>query len=350
VKIIQKILIYRIANLGDIVCAIPAMVALRKRFPEAWISLLTNKETGSNPDPETILEKNEFLDNIITYNPNNIHKPKYLWDLLKKLRSLDIDLLVYLAVSKSTYPRLFRDSIFFRLSGCRKIVGFKMPKPSNFIVKNGIRMPIFPQEVDRLMSLVAPLDIDPKNVDFKLPIIEKDKNSIDKIWKKSGLINKKIIVAICPGAKFSSKRWPADRFSQVALAIKDQFEADIVLIGGPSEKSVGDEITKSFSGSIVNLIGKTTYMESAEAIKRCNLLISNDCGPGHLAAAVGTPVIGIYSSRDFIGAWHPWGNVHTILRNDLVSCRFCWKTECNTNECINGITVEQVINACLNYL
>jgi len=91
-------------------------------------------------------------------------------------------------------------------------------------------------------------------------------------------------------------------------------------------------------------------MAPAEVISRCNLLISNDCGPAHLAAAVGTPVIGIYSFRNFPGAWHPWGNHHTVLRNDTLPCRFCFLTECETKECINSITAEQVVEVCKEYL
>lgn len=91
-------------------------------------------------------------------------------------------------------------------------------------------------------------------------------------------------------------------------------------------------------------------MDSAEILRRCNLLVGNDCGPVHLAAAVGTPAVEIYSSRDYSGAWHPWGGNHTVLRNDSVPCRFCFKTECKTMECINSITVEDIVEACQKYL
>ncbi len=91
-------------------------------------------------------------------------------------------------------------------------------------------------------------------------------------------------------------------------------------------------------------------MESAEVISHCKLLVSNDSGLAHLAAAVGTPVVGIYSSRNFPGSWHPWGNNHIVLRNDTLSCRFCFRTECETMQCINSITVEQVVETCRKYL
>lgn len=349
-KEIKRILIYRIGNLGDTVCAMPAMVAVRRRFPNAWIGLLTNKEEGSNPDAEEILNGNNFLDKIITYSPERIREIKYLWTLLNRLRTLQIDFFVYLPLSKTTYYRLIRDWLFFRSTSCRKLIGFRNPKPVKALVNNGERLPVYPQEVDRLMSLLIPLGVDATEIDFRLPIKEKNKEAVDVIWRDYQLKTKNPIGCVCPGAKFPAKRWNLNRFAKVISVLQKEFNAKILLIGGPSEKASGDEIIKRTENSIINLIGKTSYMESAEVIRRCNLLVSNDCGPVHLAAAVRTPVVGIYSSRDFPGAWHPWGENHTVLRNDSVSCRFCFKTECETMKCINSISVEQVVTACRDYL
>lgn len=349
-KNVERILIYRIGNLGDIVCAMPAMVALRRLFPNAWIGLLTNKESTGNPDAEEILSGNDFLDEIITYDATRLKELRYVWELLNKIRSLKADLLVYLSISKSTRKRLIRDWLFFRLAGYCKLIGFKLPKPLKNSNEEGMNISVFPQESDRLMSILKPIGVDATNVDFCLPIKEMDRFAIETIWNEYGLKNKYPVIGICPGAKFPVKRWKVERFAQIALILVKQFGANIVLIGGPSEKIPGEEIVNKTGNSVVNLIGKTNYMESAELISRCNLLISNDCGPVHLAAAVGTSVVGIYSSRDVYGAWHPWGDNHTVLRDDTVSCRFCFKTECETMECIDNITVEQVFKACQKYL
>jgi heptosyltransferase-3 len=349
-KKVRKILIYRVGNLGDIVCAMPAMVAIRRHFPNAWIGLLTNKEEGSNPDAEEILNGNDFLDEIITYQPERLRETKYLWDLLKRLHKLQIGLLVYLALSKNTRQRLVRDWLFFRSAGCLELIGFKLPKPARILMDNRINIPVYPQETDRLMALLAPLGINSALIDFRLPIKEKDEQSVHNIWCCHRLMHENPVVCVCPGAKFPAKRWNLDRFAKVISVLQKEFNAKILLIGGPSEKASGDEIIKRTENSIVNLIGETSYMESAEVIRRCNLLVSNDCGPVHLAAAVRTPVVGIYSSIDFPGAWHPWGENHTVLRNDSVPCRFCFKTECETMECINSISVEHVVEACRNYL
>jgi len=350
VRKIKRILIYRIGNLGDTVCTMPAMVAIRRHFPDAWIVLLTNKEKGNNPDAEEILKGNDFLDEIITFQPTKLREIKYLWALLKRLHKLRINLLVYLVRSKQRYRRLVRDWLFFKLSGSQKFIGFKLPKPTKILMASGIKIPVYPQEVDRLMSLLSPLEINSSIIDFCLPIKEEDKQMVDNIWRHYHLENKNPLVCVCPGAKFPAKRWRIDRFAEVISILQKEFDAKILLIGGPSEKKAANEIIKKPRGTVINLVEKTNYMQSAEVISRCNLLVSNDCGPVHLAAAVGTPVVGIYSSRDFLGAWHPWGNIHTILRNDSVPCRFCLKKVCKSKLCINGISVEQVVRACRCYL
>ncbi len=347
---VNRILIYRIGNLGDTVCAIPAMVAIRQRFPYATILLLTNKETMGNPDAEEVLKGNDFIDEIITYDPAKLKNIGYLKEFIKKFRLLQIDLFVYLSLSESTHMRLIRDWVFFSLLGCKRRVGFKLPKLIDTRRVKGIEIPIFPQEVDRLMSLLIPLGVDTSNIDFRLPIKDDDKRNVDILWNEYNLKDKNPIIVICPGAKFPAKQWDVQRFAEVISVLREMFNAKIILIGGHGDKKTAEEIIKKTRNSIVNLTGTTTYMESAEILGRCDLLISNDCGPVHLAAAVGTPVVGIYSSRSYPGLWHPWGKIHTILRNDTLPCRFCFRIECETKECINSITPEQVVVACRKYL
>lgn len=148
-----------------------------------------------------------------------------------------------------------------KTAGCRKLIGFELPKPAKIIVNNGLKTPVYPQEVHRLMSLLVPLGIKRTDVDFCLPTKAKDKRAVDTIWQDYGLTDKNPIVAICPGAKFSNKRWSVGGFAEVISRLQRQFSAKIVLIGGSSEKTFGEEIVKRAKNSVVNLIGKTNYMD-----------------------------------------------------------------------------------------
>jgi ADP-heptose:LPS heptosyltransferase len=348
-KKLNRILIYRIGNLGDIICSLPAMMAVRQNFPEAWIGLLTNKATGGDPDPEMILAGNNCFNEILTYNPEEIKDWGYLKKFARLLRSLKIDLFVYLSHQKNTTKRLIRDWCLFRTTISGKFIGFRLAKPSRTIMQNDVIIPEYPQEVVRLLSLLSP-EIEVSDIEFCLPIKEEHIKKVDVFEQRYQLSKKYPIVAICPGGKFSTKHWNNENFARVASSLQAQLNARIILIGGSQEQDAGQLIQREGGKYIINLIGLTNYMDSAEVISRCNLLIANDCGAVHLAAAVKTPVVGIYSSRDYPGAWHPWGNYHTILRNDSLPCRFCLKIECDSKQCINSITPKQVLEASINYL
>ena len=96
---------------------------------------------------------------------------------------------------------------------------------------------------------------------------------------------------------------------------------------------------------VINLCGKTNFIELADLLRRCDLLISADSGPVHVAAAVDTPVVGLYSARDYPGFWYPYGSDHIVLRKDL-PCQTCFLTECTTMRCMDEITVDDVVEAC----
>lgn len=118
-----------------------------------------------------------------------------------------------------------------------------------------------------------------------------------------------------------------------------------ILIGGGDAGNKCNLISKNIKAPHLNLCGKTNFMESAEIISRSKLLISCDSGPIHLAVAVGTPVVGIYTARDYPNCWFPGSVNSRALRHD-VNCQVCLKTDCSDMKCINGISVDEVYCAC----
>jgi ADP-heptose:LPS heptosyltransferase len=349
-KSVKRILIYRVGHLGDTICAIPPMVAVRNKFPDAKIILLTNRSDLDKSDSQEILRGNDFIDQVITYRPDRLKEVRYLWQFLKNIRAQKSDLLIYLALSESNRRRLLRDWLFFKLAGCKICLGFKLPKAVDSKAVNGKNDPLYLQETDRLMSLLKPLGIEGDQVSFDLPITRVDLDQVDGIWQKYKLDQYIHIVAVCPASKFQSKLWPLERFAEVIDHLRSINGVKVVLIGGLSEQSAGEYLCKKAGDDVINIIGNTSFMGSAAFLSKCSLLVANDCGPVHLAAAVGTPVVGIYASIHYPGAWHPWGDIHTVLRNDSLPCRFCFKSACSHQSCIVSITSNQVVEACSGYL
>lgn len=337
----KTVLIYRIGYLGDTVCAIPALTAIRKKFPDSKIILLTNTARQGMPQPEEIFRNSTFLDGIITYDYHKIRSLDYGLSLLRQIRKLKVDLFIYLSSRGFGIWRNLRDFVFFYFSSCKRMVGFNIPfMPEEENIHESIR----------LMKAISPLNIDAKEMSFNLAITPNDISVIDALWKESGLNNNADSIAICTGAKFPINRWGADRFAKVAQALESEYKPNLIFVGGAGDKEDTNTVRALLRHSrILDLTGRCTIIQSAEAIRRCRFLISGDTGPVHLAAAVGTRVVGIYSARNAEIDWFPYGEGHTVFYKK-VPCRRCLLAECKKRICIDSITVEEVISACKRHL
>lgn len=340
----RTILLFRTGGLGDMVCAIPTFKALRKYFSSSKLILLTNHEPiFDEPQSLTSLVGNNIFDEIIYYCKEDLRSFSKICSLINRLRKHKINKLFYLSQYDVTFRRLLRDMLFFYFSGCKKLYGFRLNKHFKFKIaqRYGRR---FDTETERLFSLLRPLEISKITSDFALSITKEDRQVIDNLWPKHKGLNGQYLVAINPGAKFSVNHWPKENFLKLSRALIDKYNAFIVLIGREDKEGVLRFIESDLKNNCLNLCNKTNFMQTLEVLLRCDLLISCDSGPLHLAAILHKPVVGIYTARDYPNCWYPGGSQHIILRHD-VACQICLKTSCQTMECINGISVEEVILA-----
>ena len=152
----------------------------------------------------------------------------------------------------------------------------------------------------------------------------------------------KPFVAIAPGAKRPTNRWPLDRFVQVGRhLVCERFR--VLVIGGASDLEDCRAVTVGYRPGALNLAGQLSILESCELLKRCDLLICNDSGVQHLAAAVGTRCLSIFSFWQPRAKWWPYGSQHTVL-NKWVECHTCFLDRCPyDNRCIKLIQAHEVI-------
>jgi len=199
-----------------------------------------------------------------------------------------------------------------------------------------------PSEVDRLMRVVESSGIRGQEACFPLPLTKEHSSAIDALFRGS-MARSLPLVAIAPGAKRSTNRWPAHRFAEVAMALSRQgFFA--VLIGGAGDKPACERIARKIGGKALNLAGQLSVQESCEVLRRCAFAICNDSGVQHMAAAVSTPCISIFSVRDMPGKWRPYGAQHVVLERN-VPCHTCYLDECpHDNLCVKLIQVSDVLD------
>ena len=152
------------------------------------------------------------------------------------------------------------------------------------------------------------------------------------------------MVAIAPGAKRPTNKWPLDRYAKVAevLAARGYF---VLLLGAANDHESCASIASLAGRGVLNLAGRLSVLESCEALRRCAFAICNDSGVQHMAAAVSTPCVSIFSVRDMRGKWRPYGSQHVVLEKE-VACHTCYLEECpHDNLCVKQIQVSDVLAA-----
>ncbi|MDE2179516.1 MAG: glycosyltransferase family 9 protein [candidate division NC10 bacterium] len=340
-----KILVYRIGQLGDTVCAIPAIKAIREWSGPCDLVLLCDYHPGTPyPVAAEILSQFGLIDDWIIYSPKSSLALDRALALRREIRQRRISSMFYLAPARRTIVQRLRDLLFFRWCGIRDMHGLRLQ--ASLSPPNGTR-----QEVDRLLEVVRssglPVCSQPS---FNLPIPRAIRAQADELWRSLRLEGE-IVLAVCPGSKMPAKRWGEDRYQELGLRLTSHDRVRLVILGGPEDQSVAEQLCRAWNGRGVNLAGKTSYAGSAEILRRCRLYVGNDNGAMHLAAAVGTPCVAIFSARDVPGTWYPYGEGHTVFRKD-VECQGCMLVECAEQQmkCIRSISVDEVYRACAVYL
>jgi len=149
-------------------------------------------------------------------------------------------------------------------------------------------------------------------------------------------------VAICPGAKKPSCRWPFERFGELGDRILSNFEVELIVVGGSLEIPMALELVKKW-GTGISACGELSVLGSSALIAGCRLLIGLDTGTTHMAGAVGVPCVSLQSAQDWPGRWNPLGTGHVVIRKE-VPCAGCRERVCPLPDhpCMHNITVEEV--------
>ena len=150
------------------------------------------------------------------------------------------------------------------------------------------------------------------------------------------------LVAICPASQMSSKAWAEERFIEIGRRIASASSATLVVVGGRADRATSNSLASSWRGAL-NAAGEFSVIETAALLEMCSFAITLDTGPMHLAAAVGTKCIALFSAIEYAGKWAPLGQGHVIIRKE-VPCAGCRRSACPIpgHPCMREITVDEV--------
>lgn len=340
----------RIGHLGDTLVALPAFWVLRKAFPDAKITLLSNSDK-KNPNylaPRSILPASGIFDEFIDYptNVSQIESVLGAFTLAVSIRKRRFDAVFYLMPRARSAKQIARDRLFFRLSGNRKVFGL------GYTAKNSLAGPIpsptpaINSESDFLLDLLEDAGVSLDRTDLKTDLLltaaEEDRAA--DFLAETGVRSTQRLVAIAPGSKWESKIWFEERYAEVTKSLISSHDVYPIILGGPEDRERGERLL-AYLGKGKNAAGKLQVRESAALLRHCALYLGNDTGTMHLAAAVGVRCVAIFAAIDYPGRWIPFGAGHKVFRRS-VECEGCHTPDCfNNNKCLREIAVEEVVEA-----
>lgn len=340
----HRVLIYRIGNIGDILVTLPALDAIRSRFPHAHITLLTSPGQRGAPGAEHILPPGKWFDELIVYFTPDVRSWKGRLGLLRRLRKGRFDLFIQLPNQQSKPLEELRNMLVARLAGCRSAVGFEVSQQALFLREQALHVSQVKESVRIYRSVAPALSLD-SYCEVLLPVSDLCRRQTADLLLELGIPEGERFVVVHPGAKRPTNQWPAARFALVADEIIRHWGTRVVLTGGPSERLLVQNIAELMHENPTIVCGQIDLPMMAAVLERSFLYVGNDTGPMHLAAAVGTSIVSIFGARDFPERWYPAGSGHSVLRRD-VPCSPCFKEVCDRDLiCLKQIEVADVLSA-----
>ncbi len=335
-------IIYRLGSLGDTVVALPALRLIAQAFPHEKRIMLTEFNVNSKAAPmAAILQHTQLVDEYVQY-PLNLRSFKEILALRNRLKALRETVMVYLAPPRGRMAAL-RDALFFRACGIKKIIGLpSTPDQQALRPMGGGR---FEYEGARLLRCLKPLGeppLVPSSFDMALTAAERE-----EARQKLAPLQEAPLLAICIGTKADVNDWGQENWRALVAALSERLTGwGLVLIGAPVETARCADLAALWAGPVINLCGAIPVRVSAAVLERCKIYAGHDSGPMHLAAAVGTTCVAVFSSRNLPGKWFPPGPAHQVFYRDI-ECAGCMLLVCEERKkaCIMSIRVEDVRDA-----
>ena len=328
----KHICVYRIGNIGDLLCTIPALWQIRNKYPEAKITLLSSPGKIGAISAKAVLPGFSCVDDILLYYQEDINS----WCKIKKfqqwVRGLDVDYFIQIPAVGTHFCQQIKLLLFFRFAGMKCADGFYL-STSNLFPR--VQMQYFhpPTEVLRCIRHL-PFRAEEKVVFNFLPTSE-DAAYVQKFIRETVGANVKPVLAVSFFGKKAVQRWPLHNFAVVARRWVEEKDGIVVLIGGKTEKDMAEQIRmdvpEALGERVLNVCGRFTIPQSIYFLQQCQLLLSIDTGTAHMAAIANVPCVGIYSAYNLPYQWYAYGRRVKILRKDL-PCSPCMKSDCRYGE------------------
>lgn len=329
----RTILIRSTNWVGDAIMTTPAVRTIRANFPEAIISIL------AYPWVADIFAASPDVDEVLLYHKKGRHHGLYgLWQLGRELRERRFDMAILL-------QNAFEAALLATLAGIPLRAGYRRDGRGLLLTHGVTIRPAVRQlhQVHYYQGLLAELGLQrgPDELFLRLP-------PETSRWAREFLATRKPtrVVGLNPGAAYGpAKKWPAERYAQLAARLSREYGATILVFGTVADQEAAALIKAQAPEQVVDITGKTTLAEAMALIGCCDAFVTNDSGLMHVAAAQKVPLVAIFGSTDEV-ATGPFCDTAVIVKKRL-ECSPCFKTHCRVGhyQCMASIEVDEVFAA-----
>jgi heptosyltransferase I len=324
---LNRILIVRLGSLGDIVHAIPAAAAIRRAFPEAAIDWLVDVRHRD------LLDLVPLVDRKIAVNTSSLGS---LSSVVGEMRRAGYEATLDL-------QGLLKSAVLARLSGAPRVIGF----PADLLRERAARFfytetsgVAAPHVIDKNLSMLKAVGIRMPEVEF--PLDDRNPAIVSDAKKILGISSDERFAIINPGAAWPNKRWPPVYFAEVARGLAERHGLRSLVLWGPGEEQLAENVCTA-AGPVAAVSPRTTVADLVSLTKAAALMISGDTGPLHIAAACGTPLIGIFGPTD-PQRNGPWAEDDVVVSR-YRACACHYQRQCRISGwCLLDISPREVLD------
>ncbi len=335
----KRILVIKMSAVGDVILSIPSLRALRKKFPDAWISVLVGRKSRK------IIRNCPYVNDTLVYE--EIPGQNRFMSLLKMASLLskeDFDIVVDLQNNKTSHLLGF-------LCGARIRAGHPNRKWAFFLNKktaDASNVGVSPLEhqfrVLRLLGLETP------EKQLELWTQKEEDDSVSGFLESQWVSQSQTLVGINPGSspRWPTKQWPAEYFSKLCDELAKR-NIRVVMTGAEEDRPLVEKIFSLTKNRPINAVGKTSITELVSLIRRCQVFISSDSAPMHIASSVNVPLIAIFGPTDPKRHLVPPSRYQVFWKE--LHCSPCYLRSCPIGHiCMKRITVQEVLNSVLYFI
>lgn len=327
----ERIALIKPSSLGDIIHALPVLTALRRRYPHAHITWVVNRGYAS------LLQGHRDLDEVLPFDRRASQRgwraaARSWLNFLRELRQRRFDLAIDL-------QGLLRSAVMMAATRAERRVGLDTAREGaswtyTDVLAVGERNAV--HAVDRSWRVAEALGVGAGPKEFHIPLTDEARNWAEDVT--CGYPRPWLMLA--PGARWKTKRWPPEYFAELACRFWDHFGGSVFFVGGDEERAAASAVRQRLCGPARDLTGQTTLPHLAAVLARADMMLANDTGPLHLAAALGRPVVAPYTCTT-VRRSGPYGCERGAIAT-TVACAGSYRKRCSHRRCLAELTPERV--------